>query len=56
MPFMWKAKKARPKVKHWGPFVITREDRAYMPDRILRITIPNPNPLKRGRVTIYEAP
>lgn len=55
MPFMWRTKKARPKVSHKGPFTITREDRAMMPDRILRITMKHPNPLKRERVTIYEA-
>ena len=57
MPFTWKPKKSRPKVSHWGPFTITREDRPYMPDRILRITMKHPNPfkLKRERVTIYEA-
>jgi hypothetical protein len=54
--FTWKVKKARPKVSHKGPFTITREDRALMPDRILRITMKHPNPLKRERVTIYEAP
>lgn len=56
MGWTWKPKKARPRTKKRGPFVITREDRAFMPDRILRITIPNPNPLKRSRIQIYVAP
>jgi hypothetical protein len=56
MPWMWKAKPARPRVSHKGPFTITREDRAVMPDRIIKITMKHPNPFNHGRVTIYEAP
>ena len=57
MPLVWKTKKARPRVKKWGPFTITREDRRWMPDRITKVTMKDPNPFKirRETITIYEA-
>lgn len=56
MPWLWKTKKAPKKRTSWGPFRWTREDRAFLPDRITEITIPNPNPLERSRIQIYVAP
>lgn len=38
MPWLWKTKKTT-KRSSWGPFRWTREDRAFLPDRITEITI-----------------
>lgn len=54
MPAVWKRKKTT-KRSSWGPFRWTRVERPWRPDRITSVTIPNPNVLRGGRVTIWEA-